>query len=93
MNTASARPGASWGGFSFAHVPMPSSSFPPLVWPHMVSRRHFCARIQRGRREVKRKASVKAICRPARRPCRPVVSLYSHSPKRPTAARTAPHKT
>lgn len=53
---------------------MPSSSFPPLVWPPMVSRRHFCARIQRGRREVKRKASVKAICRPARRPFRPVVS-------------------
>lgn len=53
MNTTTARPGLSWGGFSFAHVPMPSSSFPPLAWPPTVSRRHFCARVQRGRGEVK----------------------------------------
>ena len=47
------RPGLPWGGFSFSHVPMPSSSFPPLVWPPTVSRRHFCARVQRGRGEAK----------------------------------------
>lgn len=47
------RPGLPWGGFSFSHVPMPSSSFPPLVGPPTARRRHFCARIQRGRGEAK----------------------------------------
>ena len=42
LNTTSARPGLSWGGFSFALVPsIPSGNFPPLVRPPMASRRHL----------------------------------------------------
>lgn len=44
----------SGGGFSFAHVPMPSSSFPPLAWPPTVSRWHFCARDQQRRSRPKK---------------------------------------
>nr|DAQ40491.1 MAG TPA: hypothetical protein [Caudoviricetes sp.] len=86
MSTTSARPGPPWGGSSFAHVPMPSSSFPPLVWPPMARRRYFCARVQQGRGEVKRKTAVKAICRPCMAFYILAVSLYSYSVKQRTAA-------
>ena len=35
------------------YVPILPGSFPPLVWPPMAHRRHFCARGQQGRREAK----------------------------------------
>ena len=47
-----------------AHVPTPSSSFPPLVWPSMARRRHFCARFQQSGAGLKTRTSVKAIHRP-----------------------------
>ena len=53
LNTTIARPGLSWGGFSFAHVPIPSSCFPPLVRRPTASRRHFFAHVQQGRGEAK----------------------------------------
>lgn len=92
MKITSARPGLSWGGFSFAHVPMPSSSFPPLVWPPTVSRRHFCAHVQQSGTSPKSRTAVKAICRPYTAFFRLAVSLYSHATKHRTETRTEQHK-
>ena len=65
MNTTIARPGLSWGGFYFAHVPL----YPPaasrrlcgLLWP---AGGIFTPVASRAGARPKRKTAVKAICRP-----------------------------
>nr|DAF15744.1 MAG TPA: hypothetical protein [Caudoviricetes sp.] len=54
MSTTAPALGFPGAGFLFPVFPIPSNSFPPLAWHPMASRRHFCARVQRGRGEAKK---------------------------------------
>ena len=95
LNIATARPGTAWGGFYFAHVPILPGNFPPLAWPPMAPRRHFCARGQQGgtrpKKQDRRKGHLRArhgvLC-----PCGyPYIPAPSNGPQKPPEA-SAGHK-
>ena len=70
-----------------AHIPVPSTIFPPLVRRPTASKRHFCARVQQGGGEAKtqnrRKGHLQArhgILRPCGYPYIPSPKNAAHRP-------------